>query len=171
MKTITLPTGTWLFVKVPKDKEMLSVIPEGLKYLHEDVSGSNGDPVFKTIPLPPGQWQVFSLASAVNEELARKIVYNISYGGFGRSAEEWKNYYGKLSIKTALESFATLMTANGMYLKNPMGDMPNEPTFAGGVKDAATWDYLCSNYAYNLNKWNSHEANVGEWVILKQVKQ
>lgn len=120
MKTLTLPTGTWLFVKVPKDKEMLSVIPEGLKYLHEDVSGSNGDPVFKTIPLPPGQWQVFSLASAVNEELATRVCEQKKIRSAAHSWVKivvgYKHYENEMMFcQTALESFGSLMTANGMY--------------------------------------------------------
>jgi hypothetical protein len=93
-------------------------LPEGAKYIGHtatDVFYTRGGLANAfTFAAPPGEWEIFT----PTEEDAVGWVENISYGGFGRSGEEWKNYIGKSNLRTALESLASLVESNN--IKNPV---------------------------------------------------
>lgn len=151
MTTITLPTGTWLFVKVPK----------GTQYWHisESVLTYCGICNNAMQTLPPGQWQVFSLASAMTEELSAQMCECIVW--IYRDYSYSKGYI--FNIKLAIESFPTLMSAHGMYLKNPLGERPVFFTNSNSDLSSSNWRELDA-------KWQSCEDKVSEYVILRQVK-
>lgn len=153
MKTLTLLTGTWLFVKVPKGADDITT----------NNSQDNRYQLYEFEDLPPGRWQIFSLASAMTEELAAQMC-NVFLNHLNQfSSDPYKAF-----CDTALESFATLMAAHEMYTKNPLGEGPERE----GKKDLHYIEAGIRNLKFNnrVDEWQSYESKVSEYIILKEVK-
>lgn len=165
MKT-SLPTGTWLFVKVPEKCTDITVCKDKDNrheyYLQFDSDLFKGMRNSHEVKLPRGEWQVFSLASAMSEELAAEIIPHETYSGI----KMYSNYLtagGNEKTNKALDALVSLMKTNEMYLKNPMGQNPNRNQYSNTNQG----DFL---YKFSVNEWKSYQDKLGEWLILKQVK-
>lgn len=124
--------------------------------------------------LPIGShWKVINSLSKINEEQANELVEKVMEG------QHYLNYF-HLSmtdrwVKTAKESFYSLMTKNGVFLENPI-EKPTMEKFgyvaADHQESEPGWVYEEGEEKYNeaLAKWKEVEDNSGEWVILKEVK-
>lgn len=177
MKTITLPAGNWLFVAAQvQDIEDGYYIQDSNPIIPLLSFMGNANPII----LPPGQWQIFSLASEMTEALAAQMVNKNQYGHNG-----WKVYTEKSGLcfwsTSALESFATLMAVHGMYTKNPLGERPRKPdvndafinpNYSQEKRNAMAWSFNKSIEKYDLSlmQWQSYESKVSEYIILKEVK-
>lgn len=147
MKSLTLPTGTWLFVKVPKN----------IAYWHWSIDGKilfiykfSENKTHHKIDLPNSIF--IGLASKISEKMAAQIIPHETWSGI-RMYPNYLTASGNEKTSSAIESFATLMQANEMYLKNPMGQHPNKNQYSNTNQG----DFL---YKFSVNE---------EWLILKQV--
>lgn len=91
--------------------------------------------------------------STLSEEQAAMMVDEVSF-------RKYKDYLSKPMIfesglKSALESFASLMHANGICLINPIGNEPNYERFSND-----------ETYNSKLAKWQKYQEATGEYLIL-----
>jgi hypothetical protein len=63
------------------------------------------------VPLPPGTWEIVCTSKEVTKKHAKLIVEMTHPGGFGRSAEEYKNYTNSGICFCPVYSFETLLTS------------------------------------------------------------
>lgn len=87
------------------------------------ISFAKEDGSLEDYHLPPGSWEAVGFVRELSEEQAANLVQKNQYGHSG-----WKTYTEKSGLmfgeKSALESFRSLMEANRVYLKNPLGVYP-----------------------------------------------
>lgn len=104
-------------------------IDRGYKYLYDDcnpnkilnnnakIEGITGWFKRNSLFMPKKAARIFlkvtdlfveKLNSIIDEYAIKEGVEIVSYGGFGRSGEEWKNYYNQEILKTPTESFVSL---------------------------------------------------------------
>lgn len=155
MKEIQTPAGKILCVKVPIGSYNHYIDKSGNINYQWDNHVKEG-----SYMLLGGysKWQILNTASKLTEEQAKEIVeYGIGY---------YRDYSAKefnlMCFDTALESFKSLMTAEGIYTENPYGDKPGYIE-ENGQFDANEIEYL--NQEARI-KWQQAEENTGEWLIL-----
>jgi hypothetical protein len=157
-------------VKVPHNKEMFHIYEGSLRYLDEDVSGSDGGPIFKTIVLPPGQWEILGSYGAVTEEMAKRIVEKVPYAETKGISNWYPDYgtpkieinggfYWSVTIGNALESLTTLMNSKKLYLVNPYGKPDRFIYNSIGDRDYP-------DYSRAMDKWQEAEDRKSDYVFL-----
>jgi hypothetical protein len=88
MKKLTLPSGEWLMVKVPKDAIKLRMLPSNL-HVYYEMFGDKDKRTQATSLLPPGDYTLYGAEPLrLTEEEWKEIVEKIWYGNYDR----WKNY-------------------------------------------------------------------------------
>jgi hypothetical protein len=95
-----------VFVEVPEEALVIEATSDALFFM---LAGR-----CRHIDLLPCQWRIELDTANMTEQDCRKVVENISLGGFGRTGEEWKNYTGKALFRTARESLRSKLTSLGM---------------------------------------------------------
>jgi hypothetical protein len=106
------------------------------------------------------------------EQMAHNLVDFWLYAGNGIGKHQYKNYNFTSLVKpfdTALESFATLMESEKLYLVNPY-EKPiiKESIYKGGVSPCK----LVTKDRISLKKWQEAKSRTSsEWAILELINK
>jgi hypothetical protein len=106
MKKITLPSGEYLMVEVPKERKIM-LATDGNLYHYRGSGAVTG----QRIDIPLGNYTLIGLCSEISEEEAKGIVHegNKLFAGY------MYDYNKKANVAaTALLSLASLVRSNGM---------------------------------------------------------
>lgn len=123
-------------------------------------------PVFHALPLPDGNYKLIGLYPGMSEEQAAGIVENIS--SFGKHGiYKYRNYQDRpdVLLRSALESFASKMAAEKLYIINPIEDP--------GVKGPDPYRYVDEPDLYDraFNNWQDAELRTSKaWCIIERLK-
>jgi len=105
-------------VEVPEGANVFDVNQYGTlsELNYWTIIGNNKSLIVKD--LPPGTWEIVCTSKEATKKQAKQIVEMTHPGGFGRSAEEYKNYTSSGICFCPVYSLETLLTSKGCDLKN-----------------------------------------------------
>jgi len=156
MKEFKTSKGEFLAVLLPDDAYDIDLINNEL-YFRSDFGDFKGVRKFRQLDIE-GNYEIITLLSEATEEKVKEMVEELRVwdGYLYHDYLMIKNFKSYFIFKTALESVNSLMQANEIFSKNPLGKGPK----CG-----------CMGHSGNCNgcdEFEQAQENTGNWLILKK---